>query len=744
MRATICLVALFLQIGYGSAAQVKFKSTGNPVEDVIGLLEDLETQTKDEGSAEATTYDKFACFCKDTTDEKSTAILDDKTEIEKQKGELVEQTTLKAKLQQDIKDLNQKIADLNAEMSESQAVRDAAKTKFESIAADMHKAVESIEGAKDTVLANKAASFVQVKTQIKEKIRESLAHAKMDFDPKFARQIEVLLQVDGDEDEGVPEGDFESHTGDLEEMMNGLEDKYTDKEEVNQEDEDKAVKEHEDYMVAMTETKEATEEELDKTTEKLNKAEEAIGNAMKALTEAKEKLDDDEAYLKDLTAKCELKAREWDQRSQMRADELAALAKALGIIKDTVLEKDAANEATRGSFVQKVDAPVKKEAKKAAVDADEDADDDDDDDVSFLQKSPNQKVGSLLRKAVETLRGKKSAHKHAVKVHMSAREHHQYVRDKVIDLLRDKGQALKSPALISMAMKVSADPFVKVKALINDLIAKLIEEAADESTQKGWCDMSIGKAKNERDYEYVETAKLHANVEKLEATRDELAENVDTLTTEISELNDSLAKMTENRDSEKSENMQTLQTANEGRDAVMEAIGVLEAFYKGAAKGAVSLLQQKGVDDDAPSTTSATAYQGNQGAAGGILGQLNVIKGDFDKTIKVTTDNEYSAARAFAEFSTETKGSISGKETEKGQKEADHKNTVNEIDLTLEDMSKHQSLLDDTLKELASLKPACIDTGDSYEDRVKKREDEIAALKSAICILDSDGAEDKC
>ena len=30
--------------------------------------------------------------------------------------------------------------------------------------------------------------------------------------------------------------------------------------------------------------------------------------------------------------------------------------------------------------------------------------------------------------------------------------------------------------------------------------------------------MSIGKAKNERDYEYVETAKLHANVEKLEAT----------------------------------------------------------------------------------------------------------------------------------------------------------------------------------------------------------------------------------
>lgn len=38
----------------------------------------------------------------------------------------------------------------------------------------------------------------------------------------------------------------------------------------------------------------------------------------------------------------------------------------------------------------------------------------------------------------------------------------------------------------------------------------------------------------------------------------------------------------------------------------------------------------------------------------------------------------------------------------------------------------------------------CIDTGMSYEERVQKREEEIAALKRALCILDGDKVEPEC
>ena len=44
----------------------------------------------------------------------------------------------------------------------------------------------------------------------------------------------------------------------------------------------------------------------------------------------------DTTYLQDLTTQCEYKAREWDQSSKMRADELTALNGALNVMKDKV------------------------------------------------------------------------------------------------------------------------------------------------------------------------------------------------------------------------------------------------------------------------------------------------------------------------------------------------------------------------------------------------------------------------
>merc|ERR1719214_349101 len=54
------------------------------------------------------------------------------------------------------------------------------------------------------------------------------------------------------------------------------------------------------------------------------------------LTETKANLHDDNKYLKDLTAQCEEKAKEWDQRSTMRAGELKALETAIDIVGGSV------------------------------------------------------------------------------------------------------------------------------------------------------------------------------------------------------------------------------------------------------------------------------------------------------------------------------------------------------------------------------------------------------------------------
>merc|ERR1719223_2134989 len=54
------------------------------VDKVVSMLEDLQLQVLAEGEAEAATYNKFACFCKTTQNEKSDAIntgKDDKSSL---------------------------------------------------------------------------------------------------------------------------------------------------------------------------------------------------------------------------------------------------------------------------------------------------------------------------------------------------------------------------------------------------------------------------------------------------------------------------------------------------------------------------------------------------------------------------------------------------------------------------------------------------------------------------------------
>ena len=67
-----------------------------------------------------------------------------------------------------------------------------------------------------------------------------------------------------------------------------------------------------------------------------------------------------------------------------------------------------------------------------------------------------------------------------------------------------------------------------------------------------------------------------------------------------------------------------------------------------------------------------------------------------------------------------------------------------------EELSSQTKILVTSIKELMELQPVCIDTGMSYADRVAMREQEIASLKKALCILGAyaefgpDGLADAC
>merc|ERR1719333_1854430 len=99
----------------------------------------------------------------------------------------------------------------------------------------------------------------------------------------------------------------------------------------------------------------------------------------------------------------------------------------------------------------------------------------------------------------------------------------------VLSLLKGKGQEMKSTLLMSLANKIAADPLAKVKKLIQELIERLLTEATNEASQKGWCDKATADATQKRDTAVDKSEELSASMARLEATRDKLAEEVKVL-----------------------------------------------------------------------------------------------------------------------------------------------------------------------------------------------------------------------
>jgi uncharacterized phage infection (PIP) family protein YhgE len=302
-----------------------------------------------------------------------------------------------------------------------------------------------------------------------------------------------------------------------------------------------------------------------------------------------------------------------------------------------------------------------------------------------------------------------------------------------------------------MKIKDAPTPFAKVKQMIQDLVKRLEEEASAEADQKAWCDENMKETTTERDEAQREVESLRALITEKNALVSQLTEQIGDLAQEIADLQKALNEETELREDESAKNTKTIEEGKIGLEAVEGAIKVLNAFYN------PSLLQQapaaegyerfsaenagsdgKTVDDMAPSGEGdfgTEEYAGNTDASKSIISLLEQIKEDFSENVDKTGKAEDEAQADYDTFKDESETSIKDKGTLKETKEKEK--TEAELDITTaeDDLKKQKELLTAALEELEKLKPVCVETGASWEERTARREQEIEALKEGLKIL---------
>jgi cell division septum initiation protein DivIVA len=670
------VIALVILAGVAHAELDKV----TPVQKVIQLMQGMLEKGKKEKHEEAVQFAAFKQFCDDTTVEKTNAIKEANDLIAVLKADIQKYAADAERLTLEIKEHEEIIASSEADVKAATKVRETERADYETTHADYSESVDALERAIEVLKKvqgdKKQASFAQI----------GKALQKMTLIPPDAKKaIDLFLAQDPPDEEQsliqAPEANaYESQTGGIVEMLQKLLDKFVDertaleKEEMNKKAAFDMVKQ--DLTGTIEQNTAARDEKAEEKAQKL----EAKAEAESTLADTIATRDDDAKYLEDLVATCEQKSSDFESRQKLRGEELVAIEKAIEIISSP--EVSGAADKHLPGFVQVKSGLAQIKTSFAQLRSSSDSD----------KRSP--------------------------------------VQSKVATYLRAQANTLNSRILAALAIRVEADPFKKIKKMIKDLITRLLEEANEEAEQKAWCDAELGKNEVTRKEKTEAVELLTAEIDKLEAEIAKLTEEISDLTKAVAELDAAVAKATKLREEEKAKNAETIEDAKTAQKAVEQALQVLKDFYEKAGD-ATALLQQQ---PEAPEIFDKP-YKGMGGESGGVLGMLEVILSDFARLEADTKAAEEASQAEYDKFMTDSTVDKEQKTQDikhKTKKKQDASQALEEKNVDLDGTQKE---LDAALAYYEKLKPSCVDTGVSYDDRVARRKEEIQSLQEALKIL---------
>jgi len=653
---------------------------GSAIQKVVELLDECKAKVQKDLDAETKAMEEYTAFCDDELKDKGYAIETAGRAIEDLTATVDSSTANIGELSDEIATLGTTNAAKSKELADATKVREAGNADFVAAEKELVKSIDEL-GRAATVL-KRGMSFAQT-AQGKKKIAAVVAGLKNIIEAEWVdvgskRKLKSFLQAaaqakeDEDDDLSLTQPQakqvaYESSSGGIVKTVEEMQGKAEDTLS------DLRKKEMGDAQTfAMLE--QGLKDEISHGEEKLSTAtkskaanEQAKEDASGKLVETTKSKAADEEYAGTLKTECESKASEWEARQKSAAEEMGAIEKAKEILVSGVT-----------AFAQ-----VSTKTRRWNPD-----DEDESDAVSAK-------------------------------------------RSKVVTILKQLGKTHHSFAFAQLASMAASDPFVKIRGLIEDMIAKLLKEAEEEATQKAFCDAEMGKSKTSQEEKTMTLDKLQARIDGATSTISENTEAIKTLEAEIASIDKAQAEATAIRTTEKEDYLVASKDFKDSAEAVAKAIEVLKNFYEGSF---IQLTAKTGLKSKQPSFGGAKSD-----IASTIISVLEMSEEDFTTLLAETEATEDEAAKAYATLTDENKVSKATKEAEAKGKASEVKSLTVQLGHSKEDHASTSSELDAVNAYIDKLRPQCEEKAMSYEEKKAKREAEIAGLKEALEILAGDG-----
>jgi len=496
---------------------------GTPVQKVIEMMNEMLAKGKSEKEAEAKMFAEYEEWADDES--RKTGF-----EIKTLKASIEELATEAEKADSDVADLTAKIEELDGEIAAWEAdqkaateLRDSEHAEYVKISTDYGESVDALARAIE-VLESKAGSTPQAAEMLLQTMAKHTRGMRRVLASFLEEKASMARSQDSTSEMGGPAvAAYEFQGGKIIAMLEKLQKKFKAELDAVEEEESNKAHAYDLEMLHLTNSINAAKDDrAEKAETKATRAEDSA-EAKGQLADAKADLAAAEKYLTEVTQTLRIKTEAFEQNQKVRAEEIAAISKAIEIISGNAVKGGA--EKHLPGLVQRSKA------------------------VSLLQTSASSR---------------------RIAIHM---------RQETSEFLRKQAAKLGSKTLQMAAISLSFDPFAKVINMIKGLIQKLEEEAQAEAGHKAWCDKELHDNKKKKDEKTSEVEELTAAKEKLEGEIAALAKDLEDLAAAQAALAKAMKEATEVREKEKAENLVTIKDAKEAQAAVDQALVVLKDFY---------------------------------------------------------------------------------------------------------------------------------------------------------------------